>query len=370
MICAALLERLTPPFASGTRKQIIHVVIAFITVVSYGFISCSHSETFAATLTDTDMENFLVQSLCIDSAGKPTSQIPIIDNCTSMRPQRADDQAIYQKHDWPDQRVYPHYFLTGHQASDSVLWDSAGRPVIEQTLDFGGDPQHHFGYFDSNDAGQVIMLIGGWASAVMTQDARGGVQWLIGEGCKQSAEGGRLSWLLFNRNVSIGAWAATIVHLNIARSQDACPTTFNPAYTQFRREETSFPFRVVQGNSVSVINRTLDIIMTNHYAGASPNPIMNTSLERFFFARNLGWVRWERWENLSNPAIAARRAVDSGLAQNLVASRRCPAVSDSTAPGPGWYEIDCRTWTTIVRVSKPWTVRDYRWPALQNTTWQ
>ncbi len=217
--------------------------------VQFFIVLAATSAGCAASLNDNDMLNFLTQSLCLDAAGKPTTQIPIIDNCPSMRPQRADDKAIYEKRDWPDHQVYPHYFLTGHQASDSVLVTSAKRSVVEQTLDFGGDPQHHFGYFDANDAGQVVLLVGGWASIAMTQDANGGVQWFIGSGCKRSAEGGRQSWLLFNQAVPTGSWAAALAQLNITRSASDCPQRFNPAYTRYRREQIPFPFRLVRATT-------------------------------------------------------------------------------------------------------------------------
>jgi hypothetical protein len=319
----------------------------------------------AAALTNADMVNFLAQSLCLNTAGNPTAQIPIIDNCTSMRPQRADDTAVYQKHDWPDRQVYPHYFLTGHQASDSVVISLTNRPVIEQTLDFGGDPQHHFGYFDSNDAGQIVLLVGGWASIVMTQDATGGVQWFIGSGCRGSVGGGRLSWLLFNQTIPSGSWAAIVPSLNIARSPSDCPARFNPAYTRYRREQISFPFRLVQGNTVTMTMRPVDVIITEHFNGRSPDPALDTSLERFYFCNHLGWLRWERWENLAvhnEPQFTER-------ARDLNASARCPAVSYSTAPGPNWVRVGCRTWTTIVKPNKPWSVKDYHWKAVEDFNW-
>lgn len=285
-----------------------------------------------------------------------------------MRPQRIDDKAVYQKHDWPDQRVYPHYFQTGHQASDSVVVPSAGVPTIEQTMDFGGDRQHQFGYFDANDAGQVVQVLAGWASIVMTQDGKGGVQWFIGSACRTSATGGRHGWLLFSQAV-FTSWTTTTASLNIAPSASDCPARFNPAYTRYREAQITFPFRLADGNSVNVINLPLDVVVSEHFAGAAANPALDTSLERLYFARHLGMVRWERWENLAAKAVGPRRIADIQLAQSLVASKRCPLIEYSVAPGPGWEQVDCRTWTTIVRQNKPWTVKDYRWRAFEGVNW-
>jgi hypothetical protein len=351
----------TPVVETALPKLLI--AISFVVIVASNI-------AFAASLSVDDMVNFLAQSLCLDASGKPTSQIPIIDNCTSMRPQRADDRAVYQKHDWPDQRVYPQYYLTGHQASDSVLVNSTASPVIEQTLDFGGDPDHRFGFMDANDGGQVVLIVHGWATAVMTQDAGAGVQWFTGNGCKRSVEDGRLSWLFFNKAVPTGRWADTVANLGLGHSASDCPQQFNLAYTRFRREQVVFPFRLVNGNTVTTSSRPLDVIVTDHFGGGNAaNPAANPSLERFFFARHLGWVRWEAWKNGGSPAFATRWPAMLQQAKALNAARRCPVVDYSTSPGPGWHEIDCRIWTTIVRVTKPWSVRGYHWPALENADW-
>lgn len=341
------------------RKTAVATLVEILLVVGITSAAC------ATSLSDSDMVNFLTQSLCLDASGKPTKQIPLIDNCTSMRPQRADDTAVYQKRDWPDQQVYPHYFLTGHQASDSVLINTSRVPTIEQTEDFGGDPQHQFGRFDSNDAGQVVLVIGGWASIVMTEDANGGVQWFIGSGCKRSVQEGKLSWLLFNRAVTTGKWTDIVAKLKITRAPSACPQKFNPAFTRYRREQISFPVRLIKGNAVTLTTRPLDVIVVEHFGGTAANPNSMASLERFFFASHLGWIRWERWENVavhSEPMFSDR-------AQKLVASARCPAIDYSAAPGPNWLGVGCRTWSTIVRLNDSWSVRDYRWRALEGFDW-
>jgi hypothetical protein len=346
----------------GTKVKLVPAIILIMIFSTVDVAS-------AASLSINDMINFTTQSLCLDAVGKPSSQIPIIDNCASMRPQRAADIAVYQKHDWPDQRVFPHYYLTGHQASDSVLISSGSTPVIEQTLDFGGDPQHQFERFGANDGGQIVVIVGGWASAVMTEGANGEVQWLIGNGCKRSIEGGKLSWLMFNQDTPTGKWADIVAQLGFGRSASDCPQRFNQAYTRYRREQVVFPFRLVSGNTVTTTNRSLDVIVSEHFGAGSANPASDPHLERFFFARNLGWLRWERWQNVNfrSPDVPPATAIRD--AQTLAVAGRCPTVAYSTSPGPGWYQIDCRTWTTITKVTGPWSVSDYRWPAVGGTDW-
>ena len=331
------------------------IVITACTVLLITF----SASAFAAPLSDRDMINFLTQSLCLDNSGKPTSQIPYIDDCKTMEPQRGTDQAVYFKRDWPDARFAPFYVLTGHQESDSALYGSVKNPIIEQTLDFGGDRDHEFGRFDHSDGGQVAVLVKGWASLIMTEDVTG-VGWFIGEGCRYSADGAELSWLAFNRDAPDGRWAEATSHLNLGHTSDACPQNFNVAYLRYRHDNISFPFRLVESDKVSNIRRVLDVIISEHYGG--PNIAQARHLERFFFARNLGWVRWERWENraVHNDPTIARRA------QALVASDRCPPVDYSNSPGSEWMQVDCRNWTTIVRNTTHRTVSDLHWRALED----
>ena len=317
------------------------------------------NSTFAAPLSESDMISFLTQSFCLDNSGKPTSQIPYIDDCKAVGPQRGADQAVYFKRDWPDAHYVPHYLLTGHQESDSVMYGSAKDPIIEQTFDFGGDADHEFGQFDHADGGQVAVLVKGWASLIMTEDANTGVGWFIGEGCRHSREEAGLSWLAFNRDAPAGRWAETTSHLTLQHAPDACPQRFGEAYLRYRHESVSFPFRVVVDGKVSNTNRTLDVIISEHYGGA--NIAGASHLERFFFARNLGLVRWERWENLTvhkDPTIAQR-------AQALADGDCCPPINYSNLPGSGWIQVYCRNWTTIVRNTTHRTVSDFHWRAFE-----
>jgi hypothetical protein len=313
------------------------------------------------------MLDFLAQSLCLDASGKPTSQIPIVDDCSSTRPQRGDDRAVYRKHDWPDRRV-PTKALLAYQASDSVLEERAGRPVIEQVFLFGDAPGRSFERFEVG-AGNVVLLVDGWASIVMTDDNTG-VQWFIGEGCKQSAERGRLGWLLFNRDTPTGRWADVTPNLSKGKYENDCPAAFGPSYTRYRRENMTFPFRVVDGNRVTEVSRALDAIVTDHFGGGSPDFASDNHLERFYSARHLGLVRWERWENVNNRPSAQRQAKAAQASQLLDISDRCPTVDYSTSPGPGWSRVDCRMWTTIVKVNKPWAVNDLHWRAFEDANWR
>ena len=355
------LVKLTTIQFCGSSK-----ILKFAARASAYFL-CFSSVVYAAPLSTNDMVDFLAQSLCINSSGKPTSQLPIIDNCPIMRPQRTDDQAIYRKRDWPDTRAPG---LLAHQASDSVLAISGAEPVVEQTFDFGDLPGRSFGHFDKGDNGQVVMLTNGWADIVMTEDLTAGIQWFVGTGCKRSVVSGTPGWLLFNQNTPTGTWAHIIASTALDRSFSDCPQQFNQAFTRYRRERIVFPFRLVNGGNVTIITRPLDVMITDHFGGTAANPASNAHLERFYSARHFGLVRWERWDNGDNDSFKPQRAKLQHDMQDLDASGRCPAIAYSTAPGSSWYRVDCRTWTTIVRIFKPWAVEDFGWRAFSETKWK
>jgi hypothetical protein len=304
--------------------------------------------------------DFLVQSVCLDPAGKPTSTLPVDPACTTRRLQRSDDPAPYRKHDWPNvlgDPATPH----GYQASDSVTMQRGGRTLVVQTFDFGTNGRT-FGTFDGGrgDGGQVALILGDWSSFVLTEDGGGGVQWFIGEGCRSAGPSDRrfLSWLIFREPVA-GTWQDGMARLNIAPNIESCPRRFNDAYTRYRRDAVEFPFRIVGPAGVRDERYRLDVVVSEHYGG-SDIPSAD-HLERFFFARGLGMVRWERWAN----GKVTRDRQAAAMATALAQTARCPALKDYGAPGRDWLLADCRTWTVMIPQNRPWSVDDYGWRALQ-----
>lgn len=308
-----------------------------------------------------DLMDYVVQSLCLDEAGRPVGRLPMEPTCGRRRLQRTGDVAVYRKHDWPNQLDDPATVL-GYQASDSVLERRGSRTIVVQTFDFGSGGRT-FGTFDAGqgDGGQVLLFIGDWASFAMTEDGSGGVQWFLGKTCRSSvdADGRFLGWLVFRNDVDSTEWQSILAQLNTAVTSTACPSRFNAAFTRFRRESITLPFRIV--DSLSHVRTSLfplDVIVSEHYGGHDIRSADH--LERFYLAKGLGLVRWERWANgnlRQPPAVTESNRM-------LSTTSRCPPIDRYGSPAPGWLLVDCRIWTTMVRLVSPWTVRDYAWPAL------
>jgi hypothetical protein len=308
-----------------------------------------------------DFTDYVVQSLCVDDSGRPVDQLPIDQACTFRRPQWSADVARYRKHDWPNRLDEPATIL-GYQASDSVLERRAEKTIVVQTFDFGTD-NRTFGVFDAlrGDGGQVLLFIGDWASFAMTEDGSGGVQWFLGDACTSPNPDARfLSWLVFQQDISRVTWRSVIARLNIAATINRCPDQFNPALTRFRLDTIEMPFRIVEDPShVRMQTNSIGVIVSEHFGGKEAATADH--LERFFMAKGLGLVRWERW---ANGNVAQPRTVnEANLA--IGGTDRCPRLAEYGAPDKGWLLVDCRTWTTLVRQSVPWRVRDFAWPAVR-----
>jgi hypothetical protein len=335
-------------------------MVSFRSLLILG-LSFSTPSDAADKLTENDFLNYLTQSVCLDVLGRPTSGTPLDARCEVKRSQTARDLAYYRKYDWPNFNDIGRERL-GYQASDSVLTERGGRTWILQTLDFG-DPPRIFGKFDAGqgDGGQVVALADGWASAVMTEDGGAGTQWFIGPGCRAApkSHAGLVSWIFFGQTMRPGDWQGVVARLNRDTSPTGCPTQFNSAYTRYRTDLIDMDFRVIgRSKDVESISIKVDVVISEHYGG---DDIAHADhLERFYFARDFGLLRWERWEN-----FAISQLPDIGrMADLIAASRRCRAVRYSEPPRPQWRLIDCRSWTMLVEQQPNWSVDMYRWPAL------
>ena len=308
-----------------------------------------------------ELTDYVVQRICVDDKGNTMPALPIESDCTQSRLQHSGDLATYRKHDWPNTLSDPRV-SRGYQASDSVLERRSSRTIIIQTFDFGTDGRV-FGRFDGGrgDGGQVLLFVGDWASFAMTEDG-GGVQWFIGETCRSSVEQDArfLSWLAFPKEVREERWLASVAKLNITANPNICPRHFNDAFTRYRMDDVEFPFRIIEEPSpVRQARRRLRVIVSEHYGGT--DIATADHLERFYFAKGLGLVRWERW---ANGNLRQPRSVSESQ-RMLGQTARCPQIDQYGPPSQQWLLVDCRMWTALVRQATPWSVRDYRWTALE-----
>jgi len=308
-----------------------------------------------AMMVGDSMQSYLVQSVCLDAGGALTDRLPIDGDCGRSRLQTEDDPVKWRKHDWGGSNGP----LRGWQASDAVLAERSGVSFFDQTFDFGAPATDNAGHpdlfrqFDANDGGDAIMIAGDTASVFLTQDGGSqGLQWFVGPGCSDGGPEHYISWVLFKSDVGT-EWRSLIARL-LDQHEDTCPAKFASAFTRYKLVFETYPFqRVDVAGAATTHDVALPTVVVEHYDRRSFEEAR--AMERFYFARGLGKVRWESWSTEDRWAAQAA---------NFASSGRCPAVADSAAPAGGWRMIDCRMWTNIVIDARPpdWKVRDFNWP--------
>lgn len=284
-----------------------------------------------ATISNDEMLSYLVQDVHMATPTQPVTG--------ANRLARSSDMLSWRRHDWGSPGSQ------GYLASDSVL-DVTGQNVI-QTFDFGYTPDG-FGRFDTanGDGGQVIRIVDGWASVVMTQDGGAGIQWFIG-GIKS-----QLGWLMFGNDVT-DQWQSCVAWLNKGATSDARPWLYNPAFTRYKRAHLTVPF-LQHGTPIGT--QVLDVIVCEHYSGI--NIDLADAAECFYFARGLGWIRWERWQNSSVTAV------DMSQVEQLASQRRMPEIPEMVNDhGASWHMTDGRCWTNFVLYPQGYSVDAFDWQA-------
>jgi len=258
----------------------------------------------------------LVQHICADPA-----VLPFEAACIAPRPAEAGPLP------W---RRFDRF---REQASDSVLWRRRGATLVAQTFDFPPFGTHQ----PAHDGGDLIGPRGDGVGVWMTQDGASGVLWFQSPECADGREAGLGGWLLWAGQPAL-EWRERLVFLHATRAAARCPFRHVPSLTRWRLMEVDYPWWESEAERPAFRAQT---VVSEHYDGR--DVLRARHMERFWFARHLGKLRWENWEN---PALSRRVADAAQLAR---AVERCPAVAGSVAPAPGWVMADCRMWTRFER---------------------
>jgi hypothetical protein len=293
--------------------------------------------------------DYLVQDVCVDAADAAQPGVSPLDGaarCPRHRDLRVGERLAYHKHDWAEagsRAALPE----GEQRSDSfpVRLGTLGIAVA-QSFDFGAPPRR-FGWVDSSDGGQIAIFSPASVSYGLTEDGGDGLQFFFGHDCRAAGAADRLrdAWVIVTRDFAPDRPGETVARLT--KSWDRCPGALSYAFTRWHVEALSL--------RVNLAGRTAPhdfvALISDHFGGR--DPARANHLERFYFARELGLLRWERWENLARPGDPAERAHAAARAAALAASDRCDAVAAPPALTGQWLMADCRQWTQLVPPTDP-----------------
>jgi len=218
------------------------------------------------------------------------------------------DILLERRHDWPLPR--------GWEASESVLMDDGS---VLQTFDFLA-VEH-----DPGDGGQLLRIgTDGFVRGVATRD--GGepyMQFFVGQ------KNGGTGWIFFGIDAPTGRWRELVATLAKSNWSDAKPP-LGKAFTRYRLEPVSFPYSFGKG----VAELRVSTVISEHYDGETIAG--SQALERSYFAKGFGLVRWEAWGR--QPTTL----------EDLDEGERYHKVAYSEAPSPGWHLRDVRTYTNVV----------------------
>jgi hypothetical protein len=262
--------------------------------------------------------DFVVQHVC-NSAGD-------FLNCAgALHPQTTAETARYRKHDLPAS--------TGYQIGDCTLNADGSMPCQFSYAPFG-----RFTAANGDGGDLYVTDPDGTTRVKETQDGgkMGMLQHFTGPEC--GADG----WVSFTDHPPTGSWASMVARLNDTPTA-ICPERLNQAFTRWRLENIQWTFY----ERALPQTVTLPTIVSEHYGAATIAGAK--SMERFFYAKGAGRVRWSAWA----------KAAPAGSQL----SARCPPVAYDVAPDDnGWSLSDCRTWTAIEPAAPGWAAAMYGWP--------
>ena len=283
--------------------------------------------------------DFMIQDVCIGSDKKVLVGISPLEDAGSCKQHRNlffGESLSYHKHDWPnDKQILPQ----GYQRSDSFPFNSKVLGTLAiQTFDFGNGDLAFGGFDDEQDGGQVVAFSRETASIIMTEDSGRGIMLMAGQKCNIGSLSPYLlldSWVVVDNraeNIGIGDIEAKL-RIVLGTS---CPNAFDLSYTEWHFANYRY-----RSSIYGDLSKPLFTLVSSHYGGNSVSSAAH--LERFYFTRELGWVRWERWQNM-------KYSKDSDLhlkrAQEINKSKRCFDLE--SAPSDEWVMLDCREWSNII----------------------
>jgi hypothetical protein len=292
--------------------------------------------------------DYMIQDACVDASGAALVGVSPLDGprCPRHRDLEVGERLPYHKHDWAETRdraAQP----TGVHRSDSfpIRTHRLGVAVV-QTFDFGTPPRR-FDRFDAGDGGQLAIFSAHAVFYGLTEDGGDGLQFFYGPGCAAGDPAERLrdSWMLVDRSFLPDRPGEHLARLT--KWYDRCPHAMSNAFTRWQVRAVTL--RTQSGGRAGP--QMFEALISDHFGGRDPE--LANHLERFYFTRALGYVRWERWENLARPGAPIARDHAEVNAVTLATADRCDAIAEPPAPTGTWVMIDCRQWTNLVPPADP-----------------
>jgi len=288
------------------------------------------------------IHDYMVQDVCVDSDDQAIPGLsPISADCIRHRDLKPGERLMYHRHDWPS---YAHLgrHPQGYQRGDSVPYQTTRLGIISVTTWDLGDGERQFGRYDGvkGDGGSFVILSQKFVGSMAAIDRRNGVQLFVNmDSCKGqiNSDSLKVGWPFFSTRMDSERSGLVHSRLKVTKALGSCPARYSHIHTEWFALD--FKPMVATGKSGS---RSLSAIVSSHYSG--PDMDRSPNMERMYFSRELGRMRWERWQNL----LIQERPNDRKRATRLRNSGKCVAAAPAPKWPGEWVMVACREMTNIV----------------------
>lgn len=272
--------------------------------------------------------DLIVQDVCVDRTDKPIAGVSPLDGhdkCPSHRNLRIGEKLPYHKQDWPQSGDVNH--AQGYSRNDEypTTLGALGTVVVqERTL-----------LEQQRSGGGLFIFSDKFAASGFTQDPSG-MQVFYGPNCDAPNPADRVkdAWIFMGRDVTIGGSGQTVARLT--RFLRKCPNALASSFTRWHTE--TIKFRVGSPTGSQDV-KPLVTLVSDHFGGRELATADH--LERFYFTRELGLIRWERWQN-------ATRAKGASVQVEPVRAGKCDSIEKRPESDEDWHMVKCRQWTNLV----------------------
>jgi hypothetical protein len=289
----------------------------------------------------TTVYDFLVQDACTDASGRLLVGVAPVDGpvkCPQHRNLRPGEPLPYHKNDWPSVEATARR-PNGYARNDTYPIETRnyGVAVIQARGFVGPDGAPVPGH----SGGSIWLFSNQTVASGLTQDPAG-LHLFFGPNCRSPDPAQRLldAWVVVDKSYSPDHPGAMVARLT--QFPERCP---REAYAYTDWGTMPMTFRVRSGGVTREVQ--FETLISNHFGGRSPEQARN--MERFYFTRELGLIRWERWQNFT----LQQRPEDAARAASVAASGRCDPVQPRPAATGDWHMVACRQYTNLVPPANP-----------------
>lgn len=316
--------------------------------------------TAAVAQSSSELYDYLVQDVCVDSSNNVISGDPL--SCSVHRNINIGEPSPYIVTDFDKSNNNMTYSATNSIPVQGA--DGNTKVLISKSLAQNFNPGFAFSFQEYRDGYDLIDISNSsYASYVRTSD--GGCYDQIwsrtGSAANMASRAG--GWILFPYANAPSAWPSSssvnvkTYHVQLTPNRPGCTNGSSTGVTYWNNPN---PFRFET-------NKVMTAIRSVHFASTQLGQ-SNNAMEKYYYTKEYGYTRWEAWIPQSRcfsergSSAAACHPESSSYPLN----GRCSVLNTNSSPYPGldtfgnqnWVMVDCRDQTNYISLSNPQIMLD------------